>query len=595
MAGHGPHSLRLPRSRAPLDARWYVRARRAVAVMIAFVARVIGFDAGCNVVPQLMESLEKLAERVAAMGMKCEETRLHGLAFYFNELRHPASQFPAFRLQPGEQESLMCYMKEQVERVEELRQCMERINTVRSSIKKMQGLVSQSSASSNLLAELESVSEDYELDNNEPSQCVPPSHTCMHVSPLLAAHATFTCSHAHMLTCSHALPCLHLPHSFASSNLLAELDSVSEDYELDDNDPPPVHPPLMHASLSHPLAATSLSVSHATPCHSMPHIPSHVWSHAGQPHPCTNNSIAPHLFPLSPRPSSSSKASSNTRSSGSGSGSSSSSSGNMSLLREMSDSFDDAVLGQLGMARTNLPCDIPGGEEIFRLMTRLTELQARTLWAVELDHVVRILVLTVFMIRDRVLSVFGIDAHSEESVSENETLGSAGLALRYARIILLAEKLMKYPFMAAGGTRYRLSSLLCSLLAGCGACKASVWGMVSWVWRYAVRTSSYSRRSSSSTLLWPLAAPGNTSPPSLMRHGLEPRTALCIILLAEKLMKYPFMAAGGIRAWLALRYARINLLAEKLIKYPFIAAGGIRYLLALPPLSATPPSLSLPP
>ncbi|CAI7731366.1 unnamed protein product, partial [Closterium sp. NIES-54] len=270
---------------------------------------------------ELMESLEKLAERVAAMGMKCEETRLHGLAFYFNELRHPATQFPAFRLQPGEQESLMCYMREQVERVEELRQCMERINTVRSSIKKMQGLVSQSSA---------------------------------------------------------------------SSNLLAELESVSEDYELDDNDPP--------------------------------------------------------------QPSSSSKASSNTRSSGSGSSSSSSGSGNSSLLREMSDSFDDAVLGQLGMARTNLPCDLPGGEEIFRLMTRLTELQARTLWAVELDHVVRILVLAIFMIRDRVLSVFGIDAHSDESVSENETLGSAGLALRYARIILLAEKLMKYPFMAAGGT-----------------------------------------------------------------------------------------------------------------------------------------------
>ncbi|CAI7821277.1 unnamed protein product, partial [Closterium sp. NIES-54] len=225
-----------------------------------------------------------------------------------------------------------------------------------------------------------------------------------------------------------------------------------------------------------------LSLLHM-PCSAMPlHVP--------------HTSASSNLFPepksqffcarLSPRPSSSSKASSNTRSSGSGSSSSSSGSGNSSLLREMSDSFDDAVLGQLGMARTNLPCDLPGGEEIFRLILVLTIFMIRdrvlpvfginahsdesvsennlpfsppTFSSSPLPPPMppplptpQILVLAIFMIRDRVLSVFGIDAHSDESVSENETLGSAGLALRYARIILLAEKLMKYPFMAAGGT-----------------------------------------------------------------------------------------------------------------------------------------------
>ncbi|CAI7913883.1 unnamed protein product, partial [Closterium sp. NIES-53] len=98
-------------------------------------------------------------------------------------------------------------------------------------------------------------------------------------------------------------------------------------------------------------------------------------------------------------------------------------------------------------------CDLPGAEEILKLTATISELQSRCLWSVELDHVVRLLVLAIILLRDRIISVFAINARSSDALTREGSLGRAGLALRYAKVINLAEKLMKYPFMAAGSTR----------------------------------------------------------------------------------------------------------------------------------------------
>ncbi|CAI7800813.1 unnamed protein product, partial [Closterium sp. NIES-53] len=105
-------------------------------------------------------------------------------------------------------------------------------------------------------------------------------------------------------------------------------------------------------------------------------------------------------------------------------------------------------------------CDLPGAEEILKLTATISELQSRCLWSVELDHVVRLLVLAIILLRDRIISVFAINARSSDALTREGSLGRAGLALRYAKVINLAEKLMKYPFMAAGSTRDELYGLL---------------------------------------------------------------------------------------------------------------------------------------
>ncbi|CAI5460224.1 unnamed protein product [Closterium sp. Yama58-4] len=191
---------------------------------------------------ELMEILERMGERVAAMGLKCGERRLHQLANVFGEMRHPETVFSHFRLDAQEQETLFCFMQEEVEKLGEVRSSMERLNTLRSLL-------------SDALADGEG-KEDAEKEGDSSS-----------------------------------------------------------------------------------------------------------WM---------------------PR------------------------------------------------------CDLPGAEEILKLL----------------------LVLAIILLRDRIISVFAINARSSDALTREGSLGRAGLALRYAKVINLAEKLMKYPFMAAGSTRDELYGLL---------------------------------------------------------------------------------------------------------------------------------------
>ncbi|GJP70040.1 hypothetical protein CLOP_g1034, partial [Closterium sp. NIES-67] len=234
---------------------------------------------------ELMEVLERMGERVAAMGLKCGERRLHQLANVFGEMRHPETVFSHFRLDAQEQETLFCFMQEEVEKLGDVRSCMERLNTLRSLLRKK-----KPAPATSLLSELQAVSADTMDDGSSDGKGEPEK----------------------------------------------ESDSSS-------------------------------------------------WM---------------------PR------------------------------------------------------CDLPGAEEILKLTATISELQSRCLWSVELDHVVRLLVLAIILLRDRIISVFAINVRSSDALTREDSLGRAGLALRYAKVINLAEKLMKYPFMAAGNTRDELYGLL---------------------------------------------------------------------------------------------------------------------------------------
>ncbi|CAI5535759.1 unnamed protein product [Closterium sp. Naga37s-1] len=226
---------------------------------------------------ELMEVLEKMGERVAAMGLKCGERRLHQLANVFGEMRHPETVFSHFRLDAHEQETLFCFMQEEVEKLGDVRNCMERLNTLRSLLRKK-----KPAPATSLLSELQAASADALADGEGKEE--------------------------------------------------AEKDGDSSSW--------------------------------------MPR------------------------------------------------------------------------------------CDLPGAEEILKLTATISELQSRCLWSVELDHAVRLLVLAIILLRDRIISVFAINARSSDALTREGSLGRAGLALRYAKVINLAEKLMKYPFMAAGSTRW---------------------------------------------------------------------------------------------------------------------------------------------
>ncbi|CAI5472037.1 unnamed protein product [Closterium sp. Yama58-4] len=232
---------------------------------------------------ELMEILERMGERVAAMGLKCGERRLHQLANVFGEMRHPETVFSHFRLDAQEQETLFCFMQEEVEKLGEVRSSMERLNTLRSLLRKK-----KPAPATSLLSELQAASADALTDGEGKEE--------------------------------------------------AEKEGDSSSW--------------------------------------MPR------------------------------------------------------------------------------------CDLPGAEEILKLTATIAELQSRCLWSVELDHVVRLLVLAIILLRDRIISVFAINARSSDALTREGSLGRAGLALRYAKVINLAEKLMKYPFMAAGSTRDELYGLL---------------------------------------------------------------------------------------------------------------------------------------
>ncbi|CAI5511170.1 unnamed protein product [Closterium sp. Naga37s-1] len=231
---------------------------------------------------ELMEVLERMGERVAAMGLKCGERRLHQLANVFGEMRHPETVFSHFRLDAHEQETLFCFMQEEVEKLGDVRSSMERLNTLRSLLRKK-----KPAPATSLLSELQA----------------------------------------------------------ASADALGDGEGKEESEKEGD---------------------------------------SSAWM---------------------PR------------------------------------------------------CDLPGAEEILKLTATISELQSRCLWSVELDHVVRLLVLAIILLRDRIISVFAINARSSDALTREGSLGRAGLALRYAKVINLAEKLMKYPFMAAGSTRDELDEL----------------------------------------------------------------------------------------------------------------------------------------
>ncbi|CAI5499077.1 unnamed protein product [Closterium sp. Naga37s-1] len=287
---------------------------------------------------RLMEVLERMGERVAAMGLKCGERRLHQLANVFGEMRHPETVFSHFRLDAHEQETLFRFMQEEVEKLGDVRNCMERLNTLRSLLRKK-----KPAPATSLLSELQA----------------------------------------------------------ASADALGDGDGKEEAEKEGD---------------------------------------SSSWM---------------------PR------------------------------------------------------CDLPGAEEILKLTATISELQSRCLWSVELDHVVRLLVLAIILLRDRIISVFAINARSSDALTREGSLGRAGLALRYAKVINLAEKLMKYPFMAAGSTRWEYTGAGVAL-------------------RYAK-----------------------------------------VINLAEKLMKMSDCKEHT-GAGVVLRYAKVINLAEKLMKYPFMAAGSTR-------------------
>ncbi|CAI5506311.1 unnamed protein product [Closterium sp. Naga37s-1] len=240
---------------------------------------------------ELMEVLERMGERVAAMGLKCGERRLHQLANVFGEMRHPETVFSHFRLDAHGQETLFCFMQEEVEKLGDVRNCMERLNTLRSLLRKK-----KPAPATSLLSELQA----------------------------------------------------------ASADALADGEGKEEAEKEGD---------------------------------------SSSWM---------------------PR------------------------------------------------------CDLPGAEEILKLTATISELQSRCLWSVELDHVVRLLVLAIILLRDRIISVFAINARSSDALTREGSLGRAGLALRYAKVINLAEKLMKYPFMAAGSTRDELDELYGLLTSPCG-------------------------------------------------------------------------------------------------------------------------------
>ncbi|CAI6008782.1 unnamed protein product [Closterium sp. NIES-65] len=231
---------------------------------------------------ELMEVLERMGERVAAMGLKCGDRRLHQLANVFGEMRHPETVFSHFRLDAHEQETLFCFMQEEVEKLGDVRSSMERLNTLRSLLRKK-----KPAPATSLLSELQA----------------------------------------------------------ASADALGDGEGKEESEKEGD---------------------------------------SSAWM---------------------PR------------------------------------------------------CDLPGAEEILKLTATISELQSRCLWSVELDHVVRLLVLAIILLRDRIISVFAINARSSDALTREGSLGRAGLALRYAKVINLAEKLMKYPFMAAGSTRDELDEL----------------------------------------------------------------------------------------------------------------------------------------
>ncbi|CAI7837812.1 unnamed protein product, partial [Closterium sp. NIES-54] len=285
-----------------------------------------------------MEVLERMGERVAAMGLKCGERRLHQLANVFGEMRHPETVFSHFRLDAHEQETLFCFMQEEVEKLGDVRNCMERLNTLRSLLRKK-----KPAPATSLLSELQAASAYVS---------VPPfafrSLGVFH--PLWVTRCVLMC----VSLCTPTVP--------HSSTALSSL-------------PPP--------SCRCSLTRSSLLHCFSPPSPFLPHTPTSL------PIPVCNSDA-------------------------------------------LADGEGKEEAEKEGDSSSWMPrCDLPGAEEILKLL----------------------LVLAIILLRDRIISVFAINARSSDALTREGSLGRAGLALRYAKVINLAEKLMKYPFMAAGSTR----------------------------------------------------------------------------------------------------------------------------------------------
>lgn len=71
------------------------------------------------------------------------------------------------------------------------------------------------------------------------------------------------------------------------------------------------------------------------------------------------------------------------------------------------------------------------------------------------------LALVVFMLRSRFFEVFGSNFNLEGAEElKQQSVGAAGLAQQYSKIILLAERIMEFPFMGTTSSRSAMSSHL---------------------------------------------------------------------------------------------------------------------------------------
>eukprot|EP00897_Mesotaenium_endlicherianum_P008047 jgi/Mesen1/7270/ME000373S06350 len=98
------------------------------------------------------------------------------------------------------------------------------------------------------------------------------------------------------------------------------------------------------------------------------------------------------------------------------------------------------------------PADLMDQREVVRRM------QQQAVWSQDVDTLVRLLVLMVCMIRKKIFATFGGPISAESF--ELNSLGSAGLHLHYAHIIVLIEKIIEHPSMVEGSARDDLYKML---------------------------------------------------------------------------------------------------------------------------------------